>query len=263
MIKRLHKILKKIYKVILYSQFQNKILKTKDSEIDGEVVLFEKKFYYHHGLAFYNTYRELFLKNIYEFKTSKINPIIIDCGANMGLSVLFFSKKYPNAEIIAFEPDDMVLPFLNKNLISHNIKNVELITKAVWTSETNLKFHTDCGLGGRLEKEYDKRKSIEVKTVRLKDFLIRPIDFLKLDIEGAEYEVLIDCEDMLYNVDKIFIEYHSIYNEEQRLEGILALLKRQGFRYHLKESFSRKKPFVETFLVNEIFDMAINIFAYK
>lgn len=246
-----------------YTSFQRALIDSKEKQ-EGVIILFDKKFYFHHGLAFYDTYREIFGKNIYEFKTNNPKPIILDCGANMGLSILFFSKKYPNAEIIAFEPDETVLPFLEKNIISQNIKNVELYKKAVWTSETNLRFYTDSGLGGRVEMEYGERIPTKVKTVRLKNFLHRSIDFLKIDIEGAEYEVLKDCEEFLFNVDKIFVEYHSIYNEEQHLDDILNILKKQGYRYHLKQSFSRQKPFLDyQNIVNEKFDMAINIFAYK
>ncbi|WP_016991060.1 FkbM family methyltransferase [Flavobacterium sp. ACAM 123] len=229
------------------------------------IMLFEKEFYYHYGLAFYDTYNEIFGSNIYEFQTNTTKPVIIDCGANMGLSVLYFSKKHPNAEIIAFEPDESVLPFLEKNIQSQKINNVKLHKKAVWTEETHLKFYTDNGLGGRIEKKYENQVPKIIKTLRLRDFLDtqNPIDMLKMDIEGSEYEVLIDCEDMLCNVGHIFIEYHSIYDEEQHLEDILNIVKRQGFRYHLKQSFSRKKPFVDNNLVCERFDMAINIFAYK
>ena len=115
-----------------YTSFQRALIDSKEKQ-EGVIILFDKKFYFHHGLAFYDTYREIFGKNIYEFKTNNPKPIILDCGANMGLSILFFSKKYPNAEIIAFEPDETVLPFLEKNIISQNIKNVELCKKAVWT----------------------------------------------------------------------------------------------------------------------------------
>jgi Methyltransferase FkbM domain len=86
---------------------------------------------------------------------------------------------------------------------------------------------------------------------------------LIIDIEGSEFNVLKDCEDLLFNLNHIFIEYHSFYDEEQHLEDILNIVKRQGFRYYLKESFSRKKPYVDDKLVCERFDMAINIFAYK
>lgn len=86
---------------------------------------------------------------------------------------------------------------------------------------------------------------------------------LKIDIEGAEFDVIKDCEDMLFNIQHIFLEYHSFFNEEQHLEDILSVFKRQGFRYHLRESFSRSKPFIHNGLVNEKFDIAINVFAYK
>lgn len=262
------KIIKYIYKYskyyLWYTSFQRALFESKEKE-EGEIILFNNKFYYHYGLAFYDTYREVFEKNIYEFKTNSTKPIIIDCGANMGLSVLYFSKKYPKAEIITFEPDENVLPFLEKNLQSQNLNNVKLNKKAVWTEEAELKFYTDNGLGGRIEKEYMNQTPKIIKSLRLRDFLqsVTPIDMLKIDIEGSEYKVIQDCEDVLFNVNHIFIEYHSICDEEQHLEDILNIVKRQGFRYHLKESFSRRKPFVDNSLVCERFDMAINIFAYK
>lgn len=72
------------------------------SKKEGEIKLFEKEFYFHHGLAFYDTYRELFKNNIYEFKTNKINPVIIDCGANMGLSVFIFFKTISQCTNFSF-----------------------------------------------------------------------------------------------------------------------------------------------------------------
>ena len=260
------KIIKKIFKFLKYhlwsSPFQRMFLNSKNKQ-EGEIILFDKKFFYHHGLAFYDTYREIFENNIYEFRTNSSKPIILDCGSNMGVSVLYFSKKYLNADIIAFEPDETVLPFLEKNIQSQNIKNVELYKKAVWTEETELEFYTDKGLGGRIGKEYENQTPKIIKSIRLKDFLNMPIDMLKIDIEGSEFAVLKDCEDLLFNVNHIFIEYHSLYGEEQHLEDLLTILKRQGFRYHLKESFSQKRPFIDNILVNEKFDMAINVFAYK
>jgi FkbM family methyltransferase len=245
-----------------YSSFQ-KILSDSKNNNEGKINLFEKDFYYHHGNAFYNTYKEIFEKDIYEFSTKNIKPVIIDCGANMGLSVLYFSKKFPNSEIVAFEPDEAVLPFLEKNILAQDIKNVELFKKAVWIESTELKFYTDKGLGGRVGKEYINQNPKMIKSVRLRDFLNRPIDMLKIDIEGPEYLILKDCEDFLCNVNHIFIEYHSFYDEEQHLDDLLSILKKAGFRYHLKESFSRKRPFIDNELVCERFDMAINVFAHK
>lgn len=259
--------MKKLFRIIFkyFSKdaiFRRALIDTKRQK-DGKIKLFKKEFNYHYGLAFYDTYNEIFGSKIYDFNTIAPQPVIIDCGANMGLSILFFSKRFPNAEIIAFEPDDAVLPFLEKNIYSQGIKNVELHKKAVWREETELTFYTDNGLGGRIGKEYNNQTPKIIKAIRLRNFLNRPINMLKIDIEGSEYTVLQDCENLLHNVNHIFVEYHSFFDEEQHLEDILTILKRQGFRYHLRQSFSRNKPFVDHNLVCEKFDMAINIFAYK
>jgi FkbM family methyltransferase len=242
--------------------FQRSLVDAQNSN-EGVIKLFNKDFHYHHGMAFYDAYREIFENNIYEFKTNNSKPIILDCGANMGVGVLYFSKKYPNAEIIAFEPDISAIPFLEKNIQSQDIKNIDLHKKAIWIEETELMFYTDNGLGGRINKEFKNQIPKSIKSVRLRNFLNRPIDMLKIDIEGPEYLILKDCEDLLFNIDNIFIEYHSFYDEEQHLDNLLNILKRQGFRYHLKESFSRKRPFMDNILVNEQFDMAINVFGYR
>lgn len=52
--------------------------------------------------SFVYQFKEIFFDEIYKFKTQKNNPIIIDCGANAGISILYFKKLYPNSEIIAY-----------------------------------------------------------------------------------------------------------------------------------------------------------------
>jgi hypothetical protein len=113
-------------------------------------------------------------------------------------------------------------------------------------------------MGGRLANNYLDQTPTKVETIRLKDFIAdKHIDLLKMDIEGAEYLVVKDCEPILKQIENIFIEYHSMENEEQKLDELLLILKRNGFRYHLSQSFSRSKPFIDKDLVNEKIDMAI------
>lgn len=260
------KIIKKILFLIKYYIFktaeQRSLLETRKQNV-GSVKLFNKDFHFHNGYAFHETYKEIFEGNIYKFNPINTNPIILDCGSNMGLSVLYFSKNYPNSQIIAFEPDAAVIPFIEKNIVSQEINNVVLHKKAVWIEETELKFFTDNGLGGRVGLEYKDQNAIVIQAVRLRDYLNQPIEFLKIDIEGAEFQVLNDCKDVLHNVNHLFVEYHSFYDEQQHLDDVLQIIKDAGFRYHLRESFSRSSPFVDKKIVCEKFDLAINIFAYK
>jgi len=230
----------------------------------GYTEVFGRDFYYHYKPAFDITFEELFKKGIYTFTTSNTSPVIIDCGANMGLSLLFFSINYPSAKIYAFEPDVSVLESLEKNIKTYQMDNVELIKKAVWNKNETLEFFTDKGMGGRLKCDYHDQISTKVEAIRLKEFISdKHIDLLKMDIEGAEYTVIEDCEPVLNQIDNIFIEYHSMVNEEQKLDELLLILKRNGFRYHLSQSFSRNKPFIDKELVNEKIDLAINIYGYK
>lgn len=231
--------------------------------IPGGIQLYNHQFNFHDARCFYDSYLEILKDEIYKFTTDSENPLIIDCGANMGVSVLFFAREFPGAKIIAFEPEEAIYNVLKKNISSYGLSNVELHQKAVWNSETVLEFTSDHGMGGSVANTFSNQQAVKVHTVRLADFLQEKVDFLKLDIEGAEYIVLKDCEPLLKNVEKLFVEYHSFINQEQKLEEILDMLKRAGFRYHLKQSFSQSRPFIDKVLACENMDMAITIFAYR
>jgi FkbM family methyltransferase len=231
--------------------------------VNGFVEIENNNFQFHDAASFFVTYKEIFIDRIYEYVSKTENPIILDCGANMGLSVLYFAKKYPNAKIIAFEPEEPIFNILKRNTETYGLSNVTLHKKAVWDIDTVLEFFTDKGMGGSIANKYLNQQPALVQTVVFKDFLHQKIDFLKMDIEGAEYTVLKSCGSLLQNIENIFVEYHSFINQEQHLDDLLLLLKQNGFRYHLKESFSRTTPFTDPFLACENMDLAINIFAYK
>src|SRR6516164_4426665 len=56
------------------------------------------------GLNFYIQYKDEFIQQIYHFESSSTNPLIIDGGSNIGMSILYFKRLYPNARIVGFEP---------------------------------------------------------------------------------------------------------------------------------------------------------------
>ena len=191
-------------------------------------------------------YKEIFEKEIYNFLTNSQDPYIIDCGANIGLSVIYFKNLYPSAKILVFEPDIQVFDCLSRNIKNFSLKDINLINTAVWNKEDILKFFAEGADGGRVAIDTDKEKIIEVKALRLRDYLNRNVDFLKIDIEGAECEVLEDCQDDLKNVQNIFVEYHSFQNQIQNLDKILNILTKAGFRYYIEHIGIRsEKPFIK------------------
>lgn len=226
--------------------------------------LFKEKFEYVDSASFLFIYGEVFTRKIYKFITENKKPYIIDCGANIGLSVLFFKEYYPDCEIIAFEPDPFIYKVLKKNVDSLKIQNIGLVNKALWDKETTLDFSSDGADGGRIESFIGNEVNcIKIPTVSLRSYLERSVDFLKIDIEGAEVVVLKNIKDLLKNVRNIFIEYHSFQNETQSLNEILEILSENNFRYYIEHiGVSSEHPF-ERVTISHSMDNQLNIFAYK
>lgn len=204
--------------------------------------------------------KEIFQKGIYEFCASTTNPLILDCGANIGLSVIYFKLLYPNARVIAFEPDPAIFQALVKNVASFDLRNVELHQAAVWTENGSVAFMQEGGFSGRVQA--GSLQTVSVPSLRLRDQLANPVDFLKVDIEGAEFDVILDCADRLSNVNRLFIEYHSEANKPQRLDELLAVIRQAGFRYQIQEAHVARKPFL-TRRVMMGMDLQLNLFCFR
>jgi FkbM family methyltransferase len=204
-------------------------------------------------------YEEIFKDEIYRFQTDSPAPFIIDCGANIGLSVIYFKHLYAQARIIAFEPDAEIFKVLERNVKTFQFSDISLCQQAVWNSETELTFQGDGSVGGRLGE--NGAQGSRVKTARLKNLLNQKVDFLKIDVEGAEYEVLKDCADSLGNVDYLFVEHHGIEDGAKTLDEILRIIRNAGFQYHLKEAWPIKHPFLREERTG--YSLQLNIFAFR
>lgn len=206
--------------------------------------------------------REIFDREIYKFAPSNDSPKIIDCGANIGLSTIYWKQKFPNSTITAFEPDPIVYKSLTQNIQRIESNNVQLINKAVWFEETTIGFTSDGADGGKIFNISDPEK-LKVSTVNLNNLLKEPIDLLKIDIEGAENELLPSCASNLKNVKNLFLEYHSDTNQQQELSKILRIIENAGFRYYIEGENYIKHPLYRKDLEQSVFDLQVNIFAYR
>jgi len=209
--------------------------------------------------------QEIFERRMYDFEAGRNDPLIIDCGANIGLSVIYFKQRYPAAKVVAFEADPNVFRVLEHNVAQFGFTDVTLNRAAVWTHDGEVSFCMEGGLSGRLPKgDGDAPKQVRVPACRLRDVLAqRPIDFLKLDIEGAEAAVLADCREFVRSdwIRHLFLEYHSHVQEPQVLHELLALLAAGGYRYHIQVAYARKRPFVDRRTLVGM-DLQLNVYAY-
>ncbi len=206
-------------------------------------------------------YQEIFEREIYRFRANTERPYIIDCGANIGLSVLYFKQLYPKSHIVAFEPDEKIFEVLARNIERSGYDDIDLHCRAVWTSETTLSFMREGADGGRLSGAGDSQDRL-VPTVRLRDYLNVSVDFLKLDIEGAETDVLEDCADLLGNVHTLFVEYHSFSERPQTVHELTTILAQAGYRLHIHPPITSPQPFMSRDVSGGM-DMQLNVFAFR
>jgi FkbM family methyltransferase len=166
-------------------------------------------------------YKSIIIESKYDCCVEREPDVIIDAGANIGLSVIYFANKYQKSKIIAIEPEDSNYKILEKN--TEKYPNVHLIKAALWDSVGNIKL-LDTGLGNNgfmvgTGQDYDQittpyitelglTDTVTIEKIMM-DYSIETIDILKIDIEGAEKEVLERSNDWIGKVNAIIIELHE------------------------------------------------------
>lgn len=185
-------------------------------------------------------YTEVFVKQEYWFEADTARPFIVDCGGNVGMATLYFKHLYPGAEVLTFEPDPVIFPLLERNVAENHLTGVRLENAALFDHDGQLDFFVDRSIPGGLINSVNPHRSsgdrISVPGVRLSTYLDRPVDLLKVDVEGAEHAVLGELRDAgaLHQVKVLVMEYHHhIDPAEDRLGEMLGLLEDAGFGYQL------------------------------
>lgn len=161
---------------------------------------------------------QIFFAREYSLKRKTSANIIFDCGANIGLSAVWYANTYPNAKIIAIEPDTKNFAFLKKNTEAY--QNITCLNKAVWPYETSMSI-VDKGTGNwslqTIESKTKTGNDIDGVSISslMDQFQIDLIDILKIDIEGAEKELFsTNYEGWLVKTRIIAIELHDSIDKE-------------------------------------------------
>ena len=170
-----------------------------------------------------------------DFIADHAHPVILDCGANIGYTTLHYKRLYPGARITAFEPDPVFLPLLRRNLERNDAGDVVVVDAAVWTASGHARWVSEQKDGSRLADTCMAAVGIEdVRTIDLATYLDREVDLLKLDVEGAEFEIVPHLDDRLARVKNILVEVHITDQERYRgLAELLTTLKGAGFEIAL------------------------------
>jgi FkbM family methyltransferase len=230
--------------------------------VRGRTPLFGREIEFIDACSYLVMHDDLFKRGIYRFRAQNEPPLIIDGGANIGLSVLYFKCLYPNSNVIAFEADPAISDVLRRNCATYELEGVEIVPKAIWKCETVLPFQQEGSMSGRIPPTPHDPQTVSVPACRLADYLQQPVDLLKLDIEGAETEVLLDCAPHLKNVANLFVEHHSFLGKTQDLHVLINLLHDAGFRVFVEPAIPVRHPLLARAIIAGM-DVQVNVFAFR
>lgn len=244
------------------SWFKEKWIKHQEDQNVKQVRLNDLIIFYKRPYELLHSFKEIFVNEIYAFQTEKSSPLIVDCGSNIGLSVLYFKQQFPFSKIISFEPDNNNFDLLTKNVNANHLKDVELNKAAVWIKDGEISFEAKESEASHISETVSENK---VKSVSLKSLLekVSEVDFLKIDIEGAEKQVVEDIKPNLEKVQNLFLEYHGKTNETFKLNELFTILQDNGFKVYIRNAADNlSKPFIEK-STNAIYDVQLNLFCYR
>lgn len=207
----------------------------------------QEKIYLRKGTSDIAVFTSIFAFNEFEVNIEVPNSgVILDCGANIGASTIYFANKYPEALIIALEPNQANFELCQKN--THSLKNVICLNAAIWTHSCELYLQNpqDEDWAFRYENKKDleaveSQKGEKVTAFSVTELIdkyqLKRIDLMKIDIEGGEKELFSgNSLDWIDAVDNFIIELH-----DDILPGCSSAFYKSLTGFSFKQSISHEK----------------------
>jgi FkbM family methyltransferase len=159
-----------------------------------------------------SVYKDILLTGEYDVQLAKPPHTIVDAGANAGMAAIYYANKYPDARIVAVEPEPSNYAALLKNVAPYT--NVIPVNAALWNKNCQIRL----GSPQNDSRPYSKwafqvsNQGIPVRGITMRTLMeetgLDNIDLLKMDIEGGEVEAFANC-DWIDGVQAIAIELHD------------------------------------------------------
>jgi FkbM family methyltransferase len=156
-------------------------------------------------------YRDTFLRKEYDYPITFSPRTIVDVGANCGMTSVFYANRYPDATVVAVEPEVSNYTALVRN--TRGYPNVIPIHGALWNKEGQVEVFSpwpkwkEWGKWGFRVREGNGCRALTLKTL-MREVGIETVDILKIDVEGAEREIFSSC-DWMDKVKLLAIELHD------------------------------------------------------
>lgn len=170
----------------------------------------------------YKVVKESWVENVYHIDEGQFydTGVMVDIGANIGAVSLFVDSmnhgrdaEKPAIKVFAVEPEPHNLEFLKKNIADNPVKNITVINKAVWHESGKMKISNRGGNASLFEHPKNGGYT-EIETITIEQLFrennIKEADVMKVDIEGAEYDLLINTPDhILKRVKFLTLEFDA------------------------------------------------------
>jgi len=158
---------------------------------------------------------------------SNSGKTIVDIGANIGFYTLFFAKLVgPKGMVFAFEPEPKNFEILKKNILVNNLKNVKCFNFAVGSSNETINMSLSNEMG---HHQIDLNGDLEVKCVKLDDY-VKSADFIKIDAEGFEEQILKGMPNLLKQNISLMIEYYyKLLKKQTDPISVIRILLKNNF----------------------------------
>jgi FkbM family methyltransferase len=204
-------------------------LRTGGSRIFGHDVAFAD----HEALV--HLFEEVWLLRHYPFRPTRSDPVVVDCGANIGVATLYFKALAPQARVIAFEPEPTAFRLLTANVRDNRLADVTCLPYALAAvgGEVTLRSPAPAHGGSSIVLGDEAWEASQVQAVPLSEHLPERVDFVKVDIEGAELDVLgeLSASGAIDRIEQLAVEHHPTTPDS--LPRLLGLLSDHGFAYRL------------------------------
>jgi FkbM family methyltransferase len=193
-------------------------------------------------------YKEIWFKDDYRLRQDPLPPgaTVIDIGANIGMFAVFAAKAMRAARVVAFEPFTESFGMLSRNASRNQLTAIEPVQLGIAGQAGTRTLHMQGRHG--VHSLFGDGEAITIECITLASaferFAIERCGFLKLDCEGAEYEILLNTPAaILARIDRLALEYHD-WMTDHRHDELTALFERNGFTVTTRDHPSSKTGYL-------------------
>ena len=196
------------------------ILTVNDGQYTFKIRDYEDDPSYSHDLD-YKIINETWIENVYRIHQYHFSgdKVFVDIGANIGSVSIFvdsFNKLFENKiKVYAVEPEPNNIDLLNYNILNNSTENITVVNNAIWHEEGTVAVSNKGGNSSivhEIDGEFSHIKAITIEQL-LNKYDIKEVDVMKIDIEGAEFDLIINTPaEILAKIKYLTLEFDKSFD---------------------------------------------------